>query len=108
MKKTKHKGQLLLFLLLLSVSGIFAQTVNVTGVIKGADDKQPIPGVVIKIEGTDVGVTTDLDGKYKIVAPSSSSKLVFSYVGMQTQTVVVGNGGEINITMQIGVMKEVT
>jgi TonB-linked SusC/RagA family outer membrane protein len=107
MKNMKQKWHVFLLLLLLSATGAFAQTVTVKGVVKGSDDGQPLPGVIVKIDGTTTGVVTDVNGAYKIDAPSATSKLVFSYVGMATQTVVAGNG-EVNLSMKSGVeMKEV-
>jgi TonB-linked SusC/RagA family outer membrane protein len=108
MKNMKRKWQVFLLLLLLSATGAFAQAVTVKGIIKGSDDGQPLPGVIIKIEGTNTGAVSDANGAYKIEAPSASSKLVFSYVGMQTQTVPAGAGGDVNISLKSGVeMKEV-
>jgi TonB-linked SusC/RagA family outer membrane protein len=108
MKNMKQKWQVFLLLLLLSATGAFAQTVTVKGVIKSSDDGSPLPGVIVKVEGTNTGAVSDVNGAYKIDAPSASSKLVFSYVGMETQTVPVGAGGEVNVSMKVGVvMKEV-
>jgi len=103
----KQKWHLFLLLLLLSASGVFAQ-VSVKGIVKGSDDGQPLPGVIIKVEGTNKGAVTDVNGAYKIDVPSADSKLVFSYVGMTTQTVVAGSTGEVNVSMKVGVeIKEV-
>ncbi len=108
MKKMKQKWQVFLLLLLLSATSAFAQTVTVKGVVKGGDDGQPLAGVIVKIEGTNTGAVTDVNGAYKIDAPSATSKLVFSYVGMATQTIAAGKGGEMNISMKVGVdIKEV-
>jgi TonB-linked SusC/RagA family outer membrane protein len=43
---------------------------------------------------------TDLDGKYSVSIPSAKSALVFSFIGMETQTVVVGNQKAIDIAMK--------
>jgi TonB-linked SusC/RagA family outer membrane protein len=107
MKKMKQKWQVFLLLFLLSATGAFAQ-ISVKGVVKGSDDGQPIPGVIVKVEGSTKGVVTDVNGAYKIDVPFPESKLSFSYVGMATQSVVAGSTGEINISMKAGVeIKEV-
>ena len=59
----------------------------------------PLPGVTVKVVGTAKGVVTDFDGRYSIEVLSSQS-LEFSYVGMRTQRVVVGNQTSIDITME--------
>ncbi len=107
MKNMKQKWQAFLLLFLLTAAGAFAQT-TVMGVVKGADDNQPLAGVVVKLEGTNKGTVTDMNGSFKMDVPSAESKLVFSYVGMQTQTVAAGTSGILNVVMAIGVnMKEV-
>jgi len=61
--------------------------------------RESIPGVNIMIKGTTVGTTTNLDGDYIISGISSTDILVFSYVGMETQEIAVGEQTIINITM---------
>jgi len=107
MKQMKQKWQVFLLFLLLTATGAFAQT-SVKGVVKASDDGQPLPGVVVKVEGTNKGVVTDVNGAYKIDVPSADAKLVFSYVGMATQTLPAGTTGEVNVSMKVGVeIKEV-
>jgi TonB-linked SusC/RagA family outer membrane protein len=59
----------------------------------------PLPGVTITIVGTTRGVITDIDGTYSIEA-SPTAKLVFSFVGMESQIIDVGNQGTINVQMK--------
>ncbi|MBT8184382.1 MAG: SusC/RagA family TonB-linked outer membrane protein, partial [Eudoraea sp.] len=58
----------------------------------------PLPGVSIVEQGTSNGTQTDFDGNYTINV-SVGSTLVFSYVGMGTQSVVVGSSNTYNIQM---------
>lgn len=76
---------------------------KVSGTVK--DEKgESLPGVTILLKGTTTGVTTDLDGNYSLVIPGSGdgAHLIFSFVGMQTQEVVV-NKDVINIVMKMDV-----
>ena len=59
----------------------------------------PLAGVNVLIEGTTTGTQTDFDGKYTIAA-STGDELVFSYIGMKTKSVAVGQSNNINITME--------
>lgn len=59
----------------------------------------PLPGVSVVVVGTTNGAATDFDGAYSITAPSSSSKLQFSYVGMETQTISVNGKATINVQL---------
>jgi TonB-linked SusC/RagA family outer membrane protein len=60
----------------------------------------PIPGASVIIKGTNEGVTTDFNGKYSIEVPDNKAVLVFSYVGMSSQEVIVGGRATINIKME--------
>ncbi len=69
----------------------------------------PLPGVTITVVGTSRGVITDNDGTYSIeVAPAD--KLVFSFVGLESQIIDVGNQKTINVVMKekIDELEEVT
>jgi TonB-linked SusC/RagA family outer membrane protein len=70
----------------------------VTGKVTSAQG-EPIPGVTVMIKGTTTGTVTDIDGNYRISAQSSSDILVFSFVGLLTQEVEVGELSTINVTM---------
>ncbi len=89
----------------LSVQFALAQTRTITGTVTSAEDGKGIPGVTVLLKGTNVGTTTDLDGKFKLTVKPGYNTLVFSYIGMKTQEVEIGNQSEINITMQPDVMQ---
>jgi TonB-linked SusC/RagA family outer membrane protein len=61
---------------------------------------EPLPGVSIVIEGTTQGTVTNADGEYTLTNLSPDATLVFSFVGMRTQEIVVGNQTTINVTME--------
>jgi TonB-linked SusC/RagA family outer membrane protein len=61
-----------LFLLLLLPTLTMAQ-VTVTGVVKDAENKEPVIGVVVNVKSTTTAVTTGLDGKFTINAPEGST-----------------------------------
>ena len=60
---------------------------------------QPLPGVSVTIKGTQGGVVTDAGGNFVITVPNENAKLVFSYVGFDSQEVSVGSQTTINITL---------
>lgn len=59
---------------------------------------EPLIGVTVMVQGSAQGLSTDIDGNYSIKSPAGS-KLVFSYVGMATQT-LAATGGQLNVTLQ--------
>ena len=79
------------------VTFLFAQTRVITGTItSGVEGEGPIPGVTVQVKGTTLGAITDVNGRYSINVPADATTLVFSYIGMKTQEVAIGNRTEIN------------
>ncbi len=60
----------------------------------------PLPGVTVLVKGTTNGTVTNGEGIYTISNVTPSSVLVFSFVGMKTQEVTVGDQMEINATLE--------
>lgn len=88
----------LLALLLCFTASISAQTVS--GVVKD-NTGEPIIGATVVEEGnTSNGTVTDIDGNYTLTLQGNSKKLVFSYVGMKTQTIAVAGRSTINVTLE--------
>lgn len=71
--------------------GLFAQKVSGTVFEKDNDRKVTLPAVNIHWSGSQIGTTTDADGKFELFKPEYYSKLVFSFVGYQSDTIVVNN-----------------
>jgi TonB-dependent starch-binding outer membrane protein SusC len=63
-------------------------------------DGQPLPGVTVVIKGTTQGTVTTADGNYTITNIPDDVTLVFSFVGMLTQEVIVGSQTSISVTMR--------
>ncbi len=61
---------------------------------------QPLPGVTVVIKGTTQGTITNSDGSYFISNVPPNATLVFSFVGMRTQEVVVGSQTNVNVAME--------
>jgi hypothetical protein len=62
----------------------------VRGTVIDQDDKGPLIGVTVLLDGTKHGTATDIDGKFAIRIPRDS-KLVFKYLGYETQEMVLNN-----------------
>ena len=77
---------------------VSAQNKQVAGTVKDASGA-PLPGVSVLVDGTLTGAITDLDGNYSLSAKSSDA-LVFSFFGMKTQRIAVGDQSRINVTME--------
>ncbi|MCA1758439.1 MAG: carboxypeptidase-like regulatory domain-containing protein, partial [Bacteroidales bacterium] len=58
----------------------------------------PLPGVTVVIKGTTQGTVTNADGNYSLSNVPENATLVFSFVGMQTQEILV-ESSTVNVTM---------
>lgn len=59
----------------------------------------PLPGVTVKLKGTNQGTVTDLNGNYSISVPDNNATLVFSFLGFADQEVAVGTQTSINVSL---------
>ena len=93
-------GIVMLLMLVLSFSdqALSQQLKTITGTVLEAG--QPLPGVTVRVKGTNRGTTTLANGKYSIQA-SNNETLVFAFLGMVTEETVVGNRSIVNITLQV-------
>ena len=86
----KRKLMLLLTCLFVGIGLVTAQTQKVTGVVISEEDGQPVIGASVLVKGTQVGAITGVDGDFTLPnVPSSAKTLVISYIGMQTQEVII-------------------
>ena len=76
----------ILFAFLATLS--FAQTGTVRGIIKDAKTKEALIGATVQIGGTQLGVTTDIEGAFTIPnVPAGTQNVVISYVSYQNKTI---------------------
>lgn len=61
----------------------------------------PLPGVTVVVKGTTNGTVTNADGEYSLSNIPANATLQFSFVGMKTQEVAVGNQASISVVMEL-------
>ena len=67
-----------------------ASPVVVRGMVIDAEDKEPVIGAAVFIDGTNKGVATNVDGQFALKLPSDTS-LVISYIGCKDKKVHVSS-----------------
>lgn len=60
---------------------------------------EPLPGANVIVEGTTIGTVTDLDGNYSITIPNNSSRLTYSFIGFNSQTLPITNS-VMNVSLE--------
>ncbi|MCU0377733.1 MAG: SusC/RagA family TonB-linked outer membrane protein, partial [Bacteroidales bacterium] len=96
---SERKRRILLMLLFLIAGSaiLFSQDLLISGRVTD-ESGEGLPSVSITVKGTTIGTLSNADGSYSISA-NRNSYLVFSFVGMETQEVLVTVQTTINVTM---------
>ncbi|MDE6469160.1 MAG: carboxypeptidase-like regulatory domain-containing protein [Muribaculaceae bacterium] len=94
---TSRLATLLLALLLMSASAWAQATRTVSGTV--IDELgEPLIGVSVTLPGQPGGVTTDIDGNYRISVPAGVNRICFSYVGYNTfETDITGDKLDVQL-----------
>lgn len=95
----KQKLLALLFMAMLAFTATYAQNKTVSGKVVGAEDGLPLPGVSVKVKGTNVGSQTGVDGTFTLNVPADAKTLVFTYIGYTTLDVAIGNKTRFDVRL---------
>ncbi len=82
----------------ISVTG-WAQQSTVSGKISDSNGGA-LPGATVVLKGTTQGTVTDTDGNYSLVDVPVDGTLIFSFIGMRSQEIAIGNQTRIDVTME--------
>lgn len=86
--------------IILSLNGVpsMQQQKSVSGKVTDSSGA-PLPGVSVVVKGSTNGTITDSDGRYSLSGLSQNTILQYSFVGMKSQEIAVGNNSSINVTL---------
>jgi len=87
------------------VLSAWAQDRVVSGKVTASEDGSALPGVNVVLKGTTNGTVTDTDGNYKLNIPASGGSLVFTFIGLQTQEVPIGERTTVDIGLGLDVQQ---
>jgi len=77
---------------------VSSAVINVKGLVTD-ENAQPLPGVTIRLAGTDKGTISDPRGFYTIDVPDANATLTFTFLSYITKEVKVGAQTIINVSM---------
>ncbi|ALL06063.1 hypothetical protein AQ505_11505 [Pedobacter sp. PACM 27299] len=80
------------------ISNVFTG-IEITGKVSDSKGK-PMPGVAVKVSGTNTSTRTNESGQFRISLPSESGMLVFSYIGFVNKSVPVNGNNTVNVTLE--------
>lgn len=87
-----------LFTWLLSL-GLLAQNITVRGTVTDTSG-EPLIGVTVQVQGTQTGTVTDPEGKFSLNNVPSNSILEISYVGMQSEKIILSGRTNVNVVLR--------
>ncbi|TVP98276.1 MAG: SusC/RagA family TonB-linked outer membrane protein [Balneolaceae bacterium] len=81
---------------------------EVTGRVTDATTREPLIGVTILVQGTNVGTTTDMDGVFSLNIPDGGTTLLISYIGYVSQQIPIGDqtNFEIQLAQDIAMLDD--
>ena len=95
------KKNVLILILILFGSRLFAQTFTVQGKVTDAKTNEALVGVSVVEKGTTNGVVTDIDGRFLLPKMSPNGTLIFSYIGFISQDIEVKSSEKtLNIALE--------
>lgn len=74
--------------------------VEVTGRVVDAETDEPLQGVTVFVVGTQVGTTTDMNGRFSLNVPDDAEIIAFSYIGYVRQDINIDDQTEFNIRLE--------
>jgi TonB-linked SusC/RagA family outer membrane protein len=86
-----------LFVLMFFALSAVAQERTITGTVTGKDDGLPIPGVSVRVPGTNNGTSTGSNGRYSLKVASGSTSIQFSSIGFQSETVTLSRSNDVSV-----------
>ncbi|MFZ0597083.1 MAG: TonB-dependent receptor plug domain-containing protein, partial [Flavobacterium sp.] len=95
--KTIYKKLLFLFLLL--PFSVLAQS-TLTGTVADLATGQPIPGVNVSVQGAPGGTSTDFDGKFQLSNLKNGDKILVSFIGYKTSTIVFNGQKTLPVSLE--------
>ncbi|MCP9767257.1 SusC/RagA family TonB-linked outer membrane protein [Lacihabitans sp. LS3-19] len=97
MKKTLFS----LIVMILSLQLAIAQR-QVTGIVQGGDNNEPLVGASVLLPGTQTGTTTDVNGKFSLSVPENASTLLISFIGYTSKEVSIKGISNVQVTLEVG------
>jgi len=89
---------LLMILLFLASTSVFAQRITITGTVSD-ENGGPMPGVNIQVKGTSSGAISDANGKFSLPGVEPNSTILFSFIGYTAQEVALTGQSVLNIAL---------
>ncbi len=99
------KKFLLLCFSFVFVLSAWAQERVISGRVSSIEDGSALPGVNVVVKGTTNGTVTDAEGRYTLSVPASGGNLVFSFIGLKTEEISIGDRSVVDVALGLDVQQ---
>ncbi len=94
------KNYLIILVTLIGLTSFkFDKARNISGTVYSLDDKKPITGVRVSVEGAGNAANTDTQGRYHIAVPNGKTRLIFAAKGYDNDTLTLSNSNTLDAYM---------
>ncbi len=90
---------LIAILCLFAFQSVAQNAVLVSGVVRSGKSNETLPGVGVKLKGTNLVTVTNKDGKYALSVPEGKGTLIFTYIGSKTKEADINGRTSIDIIL---------
>ncbi|MBT1698951.1 SusC/RagA family TonB-linked outer membrane protein [Fulvivirgaceae bacterium PWU4] len=80
-----------------------AQERTISGTVTSTEDGSVLPGVNVVLKGSTTGTSTDADGKYSLTIPPSGGSLIFTFIGLESKEIEIGDRTIVNVSLGLDV-----
>ena len=84
-------------LMVLCATTTLAQERAISGTVTSAENGEALPGVNVVLKNTTIGTVTDIEGNYRLNVPEEGGTLTFTFIGLQSKEVEIGDQSTINV-----------
>lgn len=91
--------KLLILITLILFGSVVSYGQTVTGLVVDSETQEPLVGVNIFLEGTEIGTATNVNGAFSLNVPSLEGTLIFRYIGYVTKEVPINGNQEFNVSL---------
>jgi iron complex outermembrane receptor protein len=100
MKKNTLRAILPLLIILFATVHLMAQTRSITGVVTDKTGGVPIAGANVMVKGSNIGAPTDKEGKFELQVPASSTTLVISFLGYDSEEILIPETNYVKASLE--------
>ena len=98
-----------MLLVLFCTTSALAQERAISGTVTSVEDGGALPGVNVVLKNTTIGTVTDIEGNYRLNVPEEGGTLTFTFIGLESKDVPIGNQSTIDVQLSedVGQLSEV-